>query len=179
MDMIKNLICIENSIISVIRLKSDKLEFLKKDGEVEFPITIDFWDWWKKAISYIEGDSVDMCFVYDKDYDILREDFITQNNILNTEESSWNIKWINSYFWQLKPTYVNVSIIGSENQEFVLGGGTASKSGKRFYTNLNFSAESKSQKKATDGNEGVETIDEDDYSPVAKFFIDMIRRERG
>lgn len=45
--MVKNIIFVENSNVSVVRLKKDRLEFLKKDGEIEFPITVDFWDWWK------------------------------------------------------------------------------------------------------------------------------------
>lgn len=183
--MVKNIIFVENSNVSVIRLKKDRLEFLKKDGEVEFPITVDFWDWWKMSLSYIDGDEVDICYVYDKDYDFLSEEFIQNSNILNTEDSSWNLGWIKEYFWKLKPTYFNISIIGLNEQEYNLGGdGSSTKFRKRFYTNLNFKGNEKSDNlnqndSLADGDATADLIDEDDFSPVAKFFIDMIRRERG
>lgn len=172
-------------MVSVIRLKNGRLEFLKKDGEWEFPITLDFWDWWKKAISYIDGDSVDICYIYDKDYDFLHEEFVENNNALNTEGSSWNLEYIKSYFWKLKPTYFSISIIGLSEQEYNLGGdGSTSKYRKRFYTNLNFKAtEVANIKVGAEEKLNAEVvskpIDENDFSPVAKFFVDMIRRERG
>ena len=77
MDIVKNIICLENDRASVIRLKSDKLEFVKKDGEIDFGISIDFWDWWKKVVSYVEGDEVDICFIFDKNY-LIYSDFINR-----------------------------------------------------------------------------------------------------
>ena len=57
------------------------MEFIKKDGEVDFPVTVDFWDWWKRAISYVEGkDEADFCFIYDKDYDLLHDEFLENVN---------------------------------------------------------------------------------------------------
>ena len=185
MAMIKNIIFVEKSIVSVIRLKKDSLEFLKKDGEIEFPLTVDFWDWWKRSLSYIEGNKVDICYIYDKDYDFLCEEFVQEVNVLNTVESSWNLGWIKEYFWKLKPTYFNISIMGLNEQEYSLGGdGSSTKFRKRFYTNLNF----KEEQRSDFDNQGADSlnnyapsvlIDEDYVSPIAEYFRDMIRRERG
>lgn len=139
----------------------------------------------ENSLSYIDGDDVDICYIYDKDYDFLYEEFIQEVNILNTEESSWNLGWIKEYFWKLKPTYFNISIVGLNEQEYNLGGdGSSSKFRKRFYTNLNFAGAKKTDLLnqddfLVDNDNSSEPIDEDDFSPVAKFFIDMIRRERG
>lgn len=182
--MVKNIIFIENSNVSVIRLKKDRLEFLRKDGEVEFPLTVDFWDWWKKSLSYIDRDEVDICYIYDKDYDILHEKFVQEMNILNSEESSWNLHWIKEYFWKLKPTYFSITIVGLSEQEYSLGGDdSTAKFRKKFYTNLDFNrgaqAELKNKKTTRDIESSSEQITDEDFSPVAKYFIDMIRRERG
>ena len=180
MDIVKNLICLENDRASVIRFKSDKLEFVRKDGEIDFPITIDFWDWWKKVVSYIEGEPVDICFVYDKNYDLLQENEVIKNNIINSEESSWKVEHIKSYFWELKPTYLNLVIVGPEQQEYPLNGDKGAAS-RRFQTNLNFKVLNTKSKIPESGLEKDDTsqIQEDDYTEFAKFFVDLIRRERG
>ena len=98
MEIIKNLICLENDRASVIRLKDDELNFVKKDGETDFPITIDFWEWWKRVVSYIDGDDVDICFIYDKKYDLLSENNILKKNIVNTNDSKWKVEHIKYYF---------------------------------------------------------------------------------
>ena len=179
MDIVKNIICIENNRASVIRYKAGKLEFVKKDGEVDFPITIDFWEWWKRAVSYIDGEMVDICFVYDKSYDLLQDNEIVEKNILNSETSSWKIEHIKSYFWELKPTYINLTIVGPDEQEYILGGEKGAAS-RRFYTNLCFKSHSpkRERKENVDAN-SAEPINEDDYTEFAKYFIDMVRRERG
>ena len=159
---------------------SDKLEFVRKDGEIDFPITIDFWEWWKKVVSYIDGDPVDICFVYDKNYDLLQENDIIKNNIINSEESSWKVEHIKSYFWELKPTYLNLVIVGSEQQEYPLNGykGAAS---RRFQTNLNFPVKKikSNTSEVSLEKDNTSQIEEDDYTEFAKFFVDLIRRERG
>lgn len=179
MDIVKNLICLENNMVSVIRYKSNKLEFVKKDGEVEFPITVDFWTWWERAVSYIDDESVDICFVYDKDYDLLKNDKIIEKNVLNTENSCWKIEKIQAYFAELRRTYFNIVIVGQNEQEYVLGKDKGP-AAHRFYTNLNI--QSYVTKKNTKANDSIDQnvqINEEEYSEFAKYFIDMVRRERG
>lgn len=179
MNIIKNLICLENDKASVIRFVSDKMEFIRKDGEVDFPITTDFWDWWKKVVSYIDGDPVDICFVYDKNYDLLQGNDIPKNNIINSEESAWKVEHIKSYFWELKPTYINLVIVGSEGQEYPLNKNTDATS-RRFQTNLNFIVP-KTKFNTTEMDiekESISQIEDDDYTDFARYFVDLIRRER-
>lgn len=180
MEIVKNLICLENDKASVIRFMSDKLEFIRKDGEIDFPITIDFWEWWKKVVSYIAGNPVDICFVYDKNYDLLQENDIIENNIINSKESKWKVEHIKSYFWELKPTYLNIVIAGPEHQEYPLNGNKGAAS-RRFHTNLNFAVKKiKSNVPEVDlENDSAAQIEEDDYTEFAKYFVDLIRRERG
>lgn len=190
MDIVKNIICLENDRASVIRLKSDKLEFVKKDGEIDFPITLEFWDWWKKVVSYIDGDAVDICFVYDKKYDLLQDNKILNNNIINSEESVWRIEHIKSYFWELKPTYLHLAIGNPDNQEYVLGSAESSNI-RRFSTNLAFKI-SKVGIEETMECEGMRyedmecgkmdqvlEVEKGEYSKFARFFVDLINRERG
>lgn len=174
MNIICNLICLEKDRVSVIRLKDEKLEYVKKDGEIDFPITIDFWDWWKRVVSYVDEDSVDICFVFDKNYDLLLNNDVVKYNIINTKKSSWRKEYIKSYFWTLKPTYFNLVIVDPKEQEYVLNGDKKAFS-KIFHTNLNFNFGSIKQKLTQDSvNE--DTLEE--YSTFAKYFIDLIRSER-
>lgn len=179
MDIVKNLICLENDRASVIRFMTDKLEFVRKDGEVDFPISIEFWDWWKRVASYIDGDPVDICFVYDKNYDLLKENDIIKNNIINSPKSRWKIEHIKSYFWELKPTYLNLVIVGPKQQEYPLNASHDTVS-RRFQTNLNFRTFNSSLDTIEGGmdNDGDSQMREDDYTEFAKFFVDLIRRER-
>lgn len=190
MDIVKNIICLENDRASVIRLKSDKLEFVKKDGEIDFPITLEFWDWWKKVVSYIDGDAVDICFVYDKKYDLLQDNKILDNNIINSEESVWRIEHIKSYFWELKPTYLHLAIVNPDNQEYILGSAESSNI-RRFSTNLAFKipkvtieedmeCEGMRYEDMEYGKmEQVLEVQKGEYSKFARFFVDLINRERG
>ena len=180
MDIVKNLICLENNRVSVIRYKANKLEFVKKDGEIDFPITMDFWEWWKRAVSYIEGEEVDICFIYDKNYDLLQNDEIIKKNVLNSDESIWKIDIIKNYFWKLRPKYFNLVIVSPNEQEFVLGRDNAD-AARRFYTNLDF--KTYTPKKVSNENMASlnqnEPINEDEMTEFAKYFVDMVRRERG
>ena len=178
--MIKNLICLENNKVSVIRLKDDKLEFIKKDGEIEFPITADFWEWWKRSVQYILGEQIDLCFVYDKNYDLLNEREVLQNNIINTEASEWKVEHIKSYFWELKPTYLNITIVGINQQEYILGTTDSTINTRKFCTNLEFEANISGKGVKKENKRNIEEpLTDDDYSIFAKYFIDLIRRERG
>lgn len=184
MNIVKNIICLDENKASVIRLISKELEFVKKDGEVDFPIMTDFWNWWKKVVSYVEGDPVDICFVYDKNYDLINECDVYEKNIINSEESIWKVEHIKSYFWNLKPTYLNLMIVGPHNQEYFIGGeGNAIP--RRFYTNLEFKPVNVGNKKKNSNTveikeEGKERPQSDnEYSEFAKYFVDLIRRERG
>ena len=38
--MKKNIIYLENGMVSLIRHKGDKIEFIKRDGEIDFPVSL-------------------------------------------------------------------------------------------------------------------------------------------
>lgn len=184
MEPIRNLICLDRDRASVIRLKNDEMQFVKKDGEVDFPITVDFWEWWKRVVSYVDGDPVDLCFVYDKNYDLLQENDVIENNILNAQESAWKFEHIKHYFWELKPTYINLMIVGENQQECALDG-DKSIANRRFYTNLDFKVQnvrtkpSKEVPVEVEEHSEEEPLEEADITPFAKYFRDLIRKERG
>lgn len=178
--MIRNMIYIEKDMISVVRLKGDKIEFVKQDGEIDFPVTTDFWDWWKRAVSYIDNDMVDICIVYDKDYDILQHN-ILKNNIVNFENSTWSIEQIKEYFWNIKPTYFNISITGINKQEYIISKKDEMNC-RKFFTNIYIEEKIELEKKIEeniDTLESKDTINESEYSDFARFFRELIRRERG
>lgn len=171
----RNMICLEKGRVSVIRHFGDNIEFIKRDGEVDFPVTVDFWEWWKKALSYLPDDELDICFVYDKEYDLMNNDFYKDALKVNTEDSVWNIKYIKNYFWKLKPTYFNITLIGANSQEITWSCGNGKKC---FYTNINIEL-NEANHANSQGKTDSDEIDEDNISPIAKYFIDLIRKERG
>lgn len=180
-NIIKNIIYLENGKVSVIRHKGDHIEFIRKDGEIDFPITLDFWTWWQRAVSYIEGDGADLCFIYDKQYDLLTDIFLKSLKQVSHDKSVWDIKYIKQFFWKLRPTYFNVCMIGLDGQEFFLSENKLSNATQKvFYTNLAFP--SKYLEKNNDSEEKMQEnieIDENDISDIAKYFVDLIRKERG
>ena len=80
----------------------------------------------------------------------------------------------------MKPTYFNLVVVGAEKQEYSLNGDNGA-STRRFYTNLDFSIDNIkiNNNDNVDKDNGEVPLSDDDYSIFAKYFIDMIRRERG
>ncbi len=182
----KNIIFLEKNMVSLIRHKGDKIEFIKKDGETDFEVSDNFWKWWKEAVSYLPDDETDLCFIYDKDYELLHDDFLNEVKKVEFKDSVWNINYIRSFFWELKPTYFNVCLVDRADREIYLSGNEGkSVSVKKFYTNMEFdgasifSCELKDDGEIQNGNENVEKIDESEISDIAKYFVDLIRKERG
>lgn len=172
--MIKNMIFLEKNKASVIRHRGDKLEFIKKDGEVDFPITIDFWEWWKRAVSYVDGDKVDLCLIYDKEYDLLKDPFWENVEKVSKEESIWNEEYIKSFFWELKPICFNVCLVGPNEEEFFLEDYKKAIQQKRYYTNIALDM----KKSGAKGKEDETSDPVSDISPIAKYFVDLIHSER-
>ena len=176
----KNIIFIEKDTISVIRHKGNKIEFIKKDGEVDFEVFEGFWEWWKNAVSYLADDEVDLCFIYYKDYELLHDDFLDIAKNTAPDESIWDINYIKNFFWELKPTYFRVCLVSPSGAETLLGGNKAKEiSQKRFYTNMEFVGSNKSITEESSQTKEGEEIKESDISSIAKFFTDLLRKERG
>lgn len=176
----KNIIFIEKNTVSVIRHKGNTIEFIKKDGEIDFDIFEDFWEWWKNAVSYLKDDETDLCFIYDKDYKLLHDEFLNEIKMVDPSETIWNVNYIKNFFWELKPTYFSVCLVAPSGIETLLGSDKAKKNmQKRFYTNMEFSRMEKSISDNNLKNENGEEIKEDEISSIAKFFTDLLRKERG
>lgn len=182
----KNIIFLENNMVSLIRHKGDKIEFIKKDGETDFEINEGFWTWWKEAVSYLEDDETDFCFIYDRDYSILHDEFLNKVKRVEAKDSLWDINYIRNFFWELRPTYFNVCLIDEESRKVYL---SDNKQGavpaKEFYTNMRFDNVQAAKKDVTGSTEnndvrkGAEQFDESEISDIAKYFVDLIRKERG
>ena len=55
----------EVTVINFEKHGQKKFCYEKREGEKCFPISDDFWDWWKRAAAYINGEPVDFCFLFD------------------------------------------------------------------------------------------------------------------
>ena len=90
-----------------------KLHYITNQGERQFPFDNDFWAWWKAAVSYIDGEVVDFCFLYDKEYSILNHPFPA------ALESCWNQEILEDFFMEMTE-YSHLSVRTKDNSEIVI-----------------------------------------------------------
>ena len=84
--MIKHLILLQNQKVALFRIHNNEMEPILKEGEKIFALKEDFWEWWQDAAEYMQGDPVDICFVFDKPHPLIQESaFYTPLN----EQSQW------------------------------------------------------------------------------------------
>lgn len=127
-----------------MKLKGDtefQLEFLKYLGEKTYPIPMNFWEWWKKAVSYTLDDCMDFCFVCDKEYEFMKDEFLCK--VQTPEETSWSPDHLEDFF-QAYTSYYRVELKGQDGDEVELrlqGKESAGMRGK-FFVNLCGIAES-------------------------------------
>lgn len=175
----KNIVYLENGKASLIRYRGGNFEFIKKDGEIEFPIeeNFDFWSWWKNAVSYLENqDEADICFIYDKEYDLLYDTFFNDINQVSEQNSFWNLKNIQKFFEDFKQIDAKICLLDKNGTEYFFGESLfRTISVKRFYTNLSFS---KNKFQKHDKNSEQKQSEENDFSDIAKYFVDLIKKER-
>ncbi|RDU71834.1 hypothetical protein [Helicobacter brantae] len=70
-----------------------QMEEVKKEGERLICVDENFWEWWKQEMDYVKDDVLDLCFVWDKQDEILhngeffsaelQSDFWNQREVLN------------------------------------------------------------------------------------------------
>ena len=85
--MIKNLFVINQGKIALFRLHDNRLEEIKKEGEIFFDLTDGFWGWWVGVVDYVSGDSLDLCFVWNKEQSIIFDNkFFKQID----KKTAWN-----------------------------------------------------------------------------------------
>ncbi len=127
----------ELTILS-IKFKGDQefqMEFLKYLGEKTFPLPMNFWDWWKKAVSYTLDDCVDFCFVCDKEYEFTKDEFLSK--VEKPEETNWDLDILKSFFHEYT-SYQKIGLQGEDGDEIELclpEKSSADKKGK-FFTSL-------------------------------------------
>lgn len=55
------------TVIAYDKYGEKKFSYITAQGEKKFPVTDDFWSWWKGQTSYISGELIDFCFIYDRE----------------------------------------------------------------------------------------------------------------
>lgn len=159
----KYLFFIEENQVMVYCYNEKKGEFKyeKNEGEERFPLSKDFWAWWKEAASFNRNnDSVDFCFICDKICDYINHDFN------KADKSIWEKSVIQKFFMtQIKYSHIRLKneeqiIIKSYDKENTM---FSDNSIRIFYTNL--------YKESEKSSEGI--------SPLCEYFRNKIENENS
>ena len=126
---------LDNEKIMICHAVKDDFEIIPKLGEERFPIDEEFWDWWKEAVSYIDGEKTDFCFIYDKHYDIIEN--APESETENSKESYWHIEKI-AKFLKRSTKSGSIRLITADKNEIPLKLWADEGSAKVFYTNMTF-----------------------------------------
>lgn len=172
MEVYKYLFFLDNGRITVItynKNNSKKFSCVTKEGEKEFPITEDFWEWWKDAVCYIEGGVMDFCFIYDIEYSILSAGFI--KNAIKPAKSFWTHNIIEE-FLKAMPEYAYINLTGCNGKLFPLGNINilTSNTAKMFYTNIEYKG--MNNVKAVTGKKENSIV-----SPLAEYYREILVSE--
>lgn len=172
-EIYEYLFFIENEYVTVYQfLKGKKkFEYLKRDGSVSYPITKDFWEWWKRASDYVEEvDKLDFCFIYDTDNILISDPFL-KNMDMVAEKSCWDKEAVKSFFNEMvENTHIELCLpdgkVESFDKENQLFGGALNVK-KKFFTNIEIES----------SNDSV-VMDKNGISPFALYFQELRRREK-
>lgn len=123
--MIEGLFVINEGQIAIYMIKNKELEMIKKEGDSLFSIEKFSWEFWRDKVEFIEGDTLDLCFIYDREYQGITDSEFCPKNF---KSKSWDI---NSIILALEDLKISARIKDSEGKEF-----GNSKATKIFYTNL-------------------------------------------
>lgn len=89
------------------------IPYITRAGEKTFPVTEDFWQWWQEAVSYIPGEPVDLCLLYDRDCRLPEHDFPA------AEESCWNTENIQEYMTEMTD-YSRLEVVTADGKTYVI-----------------------------------------------------------
>lgn len=84
---ITHLMVLKNQKISLFRIHNNKLDNIKREGEIFFDAKSDFWKWWENEAEYMQGDAVDMAFVWDTPSPLITESAFYESLKKDTQ---WN-----------------------------------------------------------------------------------------
>lgn len=170
--MYQYLFFLNNEKITVIeydREREKKFKYLSNKGEKTFFITDEFWEWWSNAVSYVEGQSVDFCFIYDKVYDISNDEFVRR--LPKVQESCWTRLAIKNFLTTMLG-YDDIILRDSCGHELHVRKSEyrhLDSSQKMFYTNMEYTQE--------DMSIAEKRIKEGEISPLAEYWRELLLSE--
>lgn len=138
MKVYQHLFFLNKDMVTVAEYNNSEKEFsyIRNKGEEEFPVTEDFWQWWKEAVSYISGEITDFCFIYDKEYNILSDGFI--KNTQASGESCWTESRVIQFLTKI-PEYGNIILTDCNGKTFPSENkAITGKNNETFYTNIEY-----------------------------------------
>ncbi len=94
------------------RKQGKGMAYITREGEKTFPVTDDFWSWWKDAVSYIAGEPVDLCILYDKDPGIL------EHHMETVKVSAWNRENVEEYIMAMTD-YSLIGVVTADGRELM------------------------------------------------------------
>lgn len=178
--MYQYLFFLERGKISVIYYSSQskrKLNYEPNAGENTFLIKEDFWIWWKNAASYLDGEEVDFCFIYDREYEILQDEFV--KTVKQTEKSCWNRQIVGEFFMEIG-IYSHVVLymengdewrFDQQNIEFM------DNSLRTFYTNLCWTTQRSGEGRRIQ-EQGKGISEEEELTAFARYYKGLLEAER-
>lgn len=141
----------------------NQIEQVKKEGEKSICIDEGFWEWWKREVDYVGEDVLDLCFIWDK-----------QENIL--QGSEFFLPELQSEFWNqrevlnlLEKCQIDAKVIDANGRVIR----DTKKSSKELYSNViwnEFVSQSSKQL--------AEMSDDKDERSEAWWYFENKRRER-
>lgn len=155
----------EVTVIGYEKHGQKRFRYEKREGETHFPISDDFWDWWRKAAAYINGEPVDFCFLFDnREYSILSHDF------LQAENTCWTRKAVEDFFTGMQD-FSHISLISENGREVRIDKADqmfADNTVTVFYTNIPL--ESSKKKMASESG---------DMTPFARYFRELLEEQNA
>lgn len=155
----------EVTVINFEKHGQKKFCYEKREGEKCFPISDDFWDWWKRAAAYINGEPVDFCFLFDnREYSVLSHDFV------QAESTCWTRKVVEDFFTGMQD-FSHTSLVSEDGGELRIentGQMFADNSVTVFYTNI--SLESSPRTVVSESG---------DMTPFARYFRELLEEQNA
>lgn len=137
-----------------------KLHYITNQGEKQFPLNSDFWTWWKAAVSYIDGEFVDFCFLYDKEYSMVK------HSLPAVQKSCWDRELVEVFFSEMTE-YSHISIMAEDGTEMLIDKKNVLFSDNTpsvFYTNIPLKGDKKVK----------EIADEKEINPFARYCRELL-----
>lgn len=137
----------------------EKIRYVTNQGERVFPVSGDFWTWWKNAVSYLEGEPVDFCFLYDRDYEVLRHGFGIASN------TCWNERVIEAFVNEMLDYPRVILTLGDGKKRTITKSKRifSERNEKEFFTNI-----------CLDSKEEEETGGEEETSLFARYCRELL-----